>query len=243
MAHTEPIDVDRWVDERLATLTPQPWRPDAPARLAELHRRRAHAAARRVRWAGAAVVVTVICVSLPVTRAVGARCVGKCVDATRRVGQWIQGEPAASLPRVVGVTLGDIAPDLVGKDLQGAPVYLSSFRGRVVVLNFWATWCGPCRAEMPILNALRARFGEQDLVVIGVSMDADGWSAVSPFAAQEGITYPLAVGDDEVSAAYGGISELPTTFVINREGAIVVKRVGPLSENADYGPIATLVGR
>src|SRR6185295_8290037 len=221
MAHTELPDIDRWVDEHLASLTPAPWQPDASARLAELHRHRAIRAARRLRWAGAAVVITVVSVSLPVTRAFGERCVGTCVNATKLVGQWLRvDEPAAAQPAVVGAALGNIAPDLVGMDSQGKPVHLSSLRGRVVVLNFWATWCGPCVAEVALMNDLRTRFGAQDLAVVGVSMDADGWASVGPFAAAHSIDYALAVGDDNVADSYGGVGQLPTTFILDREGRI-----------------------
>jgi cytochrome c biogenesis protein CcmG/thiol:disulfide interchange protein DsbE len=163
---------------------------------------------------------------------------------TSRVAQWWRAdEPGAAVPRVVGAAVGDLAPDLVGLDSQGAPIHLSSHRGRVVVLNFWATWCGPCLAEIPLLNDLQARYGSQGVDVIGVSVDEGGWPVVAPFADKLKIAYPLALSNDEVAAAFGGLSEVPATFVIDREGRIVIKRVGVLSEEAAPLPIDRLIAR
>lgn len=229
MAHTSPNDFDRWVNDRLASLAPTPWQPDLQGRLADLHRVRTRTQRRRLRWTGAAVVATAVCVSLPVTRAFGARCVEACVYTTARMSQWWRAEePAASAPKVVGATLGDLAPDLLGTRASGASLSLASLRGHVVVVNFWATWCGPCLGEIPLLNALQTRLGSQGLDVVGVSLDQEGWPALTSFIDHQAMTYPVVLGSDDIAASYGGVAALPATFVIDRDGVIVAKVEGPI---------------
>jgi len=112
------------------------------------------------------------------------------------------------------------APDWQLPGLDGKTVKLSDFKGKVVVLNFWATWCPPCRKEIPDLIALHKKHGN-DLVVVGVSLDENGPAAVKSFVAKNGINYPVVMGDQRTASAYGGITAIPTTFVIDREGRIV----------------------
>jgi len=246
MAQSERIVVDSWVDTRLAALTPdRQWEPSASARLAEVNARRAADASRRRRWMVAAAAPVMLAVSLPGTRAAGARCFSACVAVPSRATQlWRADEPFAGRPPAPGSALGDLASDMLGTDAQGAPVRLSSFRGRVVIVNFWATWCPPCRTEIPRLNALRSRYAADGLEVIGVSIDEDGWSAVTPFAAAQEIDYPLALANENVTSAYGGVTALPTTFVIDRDGRIVQKIVGQLiDEKGDALQIGSVVGR
>ena len=106
-------------------------------------------------------------------------------------------------------------------NLEGKAVSLSDFKGKVVVLDFWATWCAPCRDEIPGFVELQKQFGDKGLVVIGVSLDQEGAAFVQKFTQQHGITYPVVIGDKEVVAAYDGIDVLPTTFIIDRAGKVV----------------------
>jgi thiol-disulfide isomerase/thioredoxin len=241
--HTD-VEVDRFVTARLAALAPAgSWEPNAAARMLDLQRRHARARSRRRRSASAAVAAGLVLVALPGTRAVGARCVGACVDAAARARQfWRGAEPEAGRVPAVGAALGDLAPDIVGTDRQNVPVQLSRLRGRVVVVNFWATWCGPCRAEIPMLNHLRDELGPRGLEVIGVSLDEEGWTAVSQFLAEQPIEYDITLGNDGVSDAFGGVTALPATFVIDRNGRIVMKTRGVLAAE-QAATIAELVGR
>ena len=120
---------------------------------------------------------------------------------------------------------GHSAPDFVLTDLQGHTVKLSDLRGKAVVLNFWATWCPPCKAEIPWFIDMQKRYGAQGLQVVGVNMDDDSdKNDVEKFAAQNAINYPILFGQEKVAEEYGGIDYLPTTFYIDRNG-VVLERV------------------
>ena len=118
------------------------------------------------------------------------------------------------------------APDWQLKDVNGNPLKFSDFRGKVVVLDFWATWCPPCRAEIPGLVAIHKKYADQGLSVIGVSVDQQGPAVVKPFMQRFSINYPVVMGNEKVLSDYGGISAIPTTFVIDREGNVVASHEG-----------------
>jgi peroxiredoxin len=113
------------------------------------------------------------------------------------------------------------------QDVNGKPVRLSQYRGRVVLLNFWATWCGPCRIEIPWLMDLYRRHRERGLVVLGVSVDA-AVPRVKPFAQQLKINYPVLIGAgrDDLSAAFGPFRGFPTSVIVARDGTICVRHIG-----------------
>lgn len=112
------------------------------------------------------------------------------------------------------------APDFALKDLNGRVYRLTDFKGRVVLLNFFATWCGPCRQEIPHLLKLRQKFGDQGVEIIGVSLDHEVDRVLRPFIQRYEITYPVLLGTREVVLDYGGIQGIPTTFVIDHNGTI-----------------------
>jgi len=120
-----------------------------------------------------------------------------------------------------------IAPDFELKTLAGRKVKLSDFRGKVVVLNFWATYCGPCRVEMPWLVDLSKQYRSRGLEVIGVSMDDEGeQKQVTDFVREIGVPYPILLGNHTVGDAYGGAHLLPQTFFIDRDGTIAESAIG-----------------
>jgi cytochrome c biogenesis protein CcmG/thiol:disulfide interchange protein DsbE len=125
----------------------------------------------------------------------------------------------------VGAKVGDIAFDFSLPDENGDQVALSDFRGKVVVLDFWATWCPPCRKEIPGFVQLQKKYPD-DVAVVGVSLDQEGWKKVSPFMEQNDINYTIVLGDESVTRKYGGINGIPTTFVIDGEGVIRDVHVG-----------------
>jgi cytochrome c biogenesis protein CcmG, thiol:disulfide interchange protein DsbE len=118
-----------------------------------------------------------------------------------------------------------LAPQFSLKGLNGEQVSLSDYRGKVVLIDFWATWCAPCKIEIPKLVKLQKKYAGEGLQVIGISMD-DGPEPVRGFARDFAINYPVAMGDVKVAEAYGGILGLPVAFLIDREGHIYRKMVG-----------------
>lgn len=120
---------------------------------------------------------------------------------------------------------GQLAPDWQLSGFDGKPIKLSDFKGKVVLLNFWATWCAPCRKEIPTLVALQKEHGERGVAVIGVSLDQGDPAAVQSFASRMGITYPVAIGNENVQTSYG-VEAIPTTFIVDRAGNIVAVHQG-----------------
>jgi len=138
------------------------------------------------------------------------------------------GWPDKSAPRtaVKDTKERKAAPDFELKDANGKVVHLSDYRGKVVLLDFWATWCGPCGIEIPWFTEFQRKYKDRGFTVLGVSMDDDGWKDVKPFVAEKKINYQIVLGDDKTSDQYGGVEALPTTFVIDREGRIASTHVG-----------------
>jgi peroxiredoxin len=128
---------------------------------------------------------------------------------------------------------GNAASDFTLTDARGATAKLSDYKGRVVLLNFWATWCGPCKIEIPWFIEFEKIYKDRGFAVLGISMDDDGWKAVKPFIEQKAVNYRVMVGDDNVARLYGGVESLPSTFLIDREGKVASTHVG-LATRSDY---------
>jgi peroxiredoxin len=131
------------------------------------------------------------------------------------------------------------APDFTLKDANGQTVRLSDYRGKVVLLDFWATYCGPCQIEIPWFKEFERQNKDKGFAVIGVAMGDEGWDVVKPFAQHIGINYRIVMGDDSVADLYGrvigaeSVEALPTTFLIDREGRIASVHIG-LSGKRDF---------
>jgi thiol-disulfide isomerase/thioredoxin len=130
---------------------------------------------------------------------------------------------ASSVPRLTPSTL---APDFSLESLDGKTLRLSDLRGKAVLLNFWATWCGPCKIEMPWFVDLQKQYGSQGLQIVGVAMDDASKEDIGKFAKDMGVNYPILIGKESVGDQYGGVPALPESFLISRDGKIVDKIIG-----------------
>ncbi len=136
-------------------------------------------------------------------------------------------KPMAALPKL------GAAPQWKLQDLAGKPVTFADFKGKVVVVDFWATWCPPCREEVPGYVELQNKYGKDGLMIVGVSLDQAGPEVVKAFAAKYGVNYPMVMGDEAVVTAFGGIEALPTTFLIDAQGQIRDRKIG-MESKEDY---------
>jgi peroxiredoxin len=136
------------------------------------------------------------------------------------------------------------APDFTLTDSNGQSVKLSDYRGKVVLLNFWATWCGPCQIEIPWFVEFEQQLKSRGFEVLGVSMDEDGWKVVKPYIAEKHINYRVLLGDETVSQLYGGLDALPTTFLIDRDGKFAFSpHIGLAGKNEYLSEIQSLLGK
>jgi thiol-disulfide isomerase/thioredoxin len=121
--------------------------------------------------------------------------------------------------------IGDSAPSFSRANLAGKQVKLTEYRGKLVLLNFWATWCGPCRKEMPLFSKWQQDYGAKGLQIIGLSMD-DEAATVKEFLTQRPVTYPILMGDAKLGEEFGGVLGLPLSFLIDAQGRVVAKYQG-----------------
>ncbi len=137
------------------------------------------------------------------------------------------GNSATPVSGSTGALAVDSLSGLPLKDLQDRDITLAQFRGQVVLVNFWATWCEPCQVEIPWMIALQKKYGPRGFTILGLSMDEDGKKAVEPFLEQkrfdvagqkEAMNYPILLGNDSIGAKFGGILGLPTSMLFTRDG-------------------------
>lgn len=134
--------------------------------------------------------------------------------------------PPASISKGLPAEKRQTASDFRLNDLEGRPVTLLEHKGKVVLVDFWATWCPPCRQEIPHFNALYSDYRSHGFEIIGISLDEGGPEVVRDFAKEYRVLYPLVMGNRQVTQAYGGIRGLPTTFLIDKQGRIAYKYAG-----------------
>jgi peroxiredoxin len=122
------------------------------------------------------------------------------------------------------------APEFALKDANGKTVRLEDYKGKVILLDFFATWCGPCKIEIPWFMEMERKNKDRGFAVLGVSMDDEGWDIVKPFLAELGVNYRVVIGNDSTAQLYGGVDALPTTFLIDRNGKIASVHIGLASK-------------
>ena len=146
---------------------------------------------------------------------------------------------SAGFKHVDSSLAGKPAPELKLKDLNGKDVALADFKGKVVFVNFWATWCDPCRVEIPWLIAMQDKYGPRGFTVLGLAMDEEGKSVVAPFVAKERydvngqqlpMNYPIVIGNEGVAEKFGGLLGYPTSVLISRDGRQIKRVTGVINE-------------
>ena len=137
---------------------------------------------------------------------------------------------------------GKLAPDFSLSSVDGKTLKLSDFRGKAVLLNFWATWCEPCKVEMPWFVDLQKKYGPNGLQVLGVAMDDASPKDIADFARKMGVNYPIVIGKEAVGDEYGGIPYLPSSFYIDRDGKVVERVFGLVSKSEIEGDIQKALG-
>lgn len=249
----EPDNVNRnsetklgeWVDLELAALDAHSeWQPDTQRGLALLHQRRANPAGPRRRWAWAAALATgVSLMAAPVTRSFAHRCLSACAIES----DWLRdvlagGTDANASTEPMKPRDRRLAPDFQLTDLSGERVSLSQFRGRAVLVNFWATWCAPCRQEIPLLEDFERAYGSRGLVVLGLAVDDSGWSVVRPFVEALKINYPVMLANSKITGLFGGLKAVPMTFIIDKQGRIAAVQAGACHKSECEADIQAVLG-
>jgi cytochrome c biogenesis protein CcmG/thiol:disulfide interchange protein DsbE len=149
---------------------------------------------------------------------------------------------AANLPAdLTPAASRKIATDFSLEDSKGALIKLSSFKGRVVLLDFWATWCTGCKVEIPWYIEFQDKYKSSGLSAIGVSLDDDGWKSVKPFLQQHKINYPIVIGNWDTMGKSFGFDSMPATLLIDRDGKIADLHVGMVDKEAFEADIRTLL--
>jgi peroxiredoxin len=218
-----------WVDEELAVLDAG-WTPDINRGLARL-RDRSGVRITRARvgtWSAVAATASVCLMAFPAPRAAAQYCMNCSVALWQNFAT-----SKTALAHLDAAKARKPAPNFTLKDASGRAVQLSSFKGKVVLLNFWATWCGGCKVEIPWFVEFQQTYAGRGFEVLGVSFDDDGWKLVKPFIAAKHLNYPVMICDSHIAALYGGVDALPVTYLIDKSGRIASTHLGVVSKS-DY---------
>lgn len=166
------------------------------------------------------------------------------VGACNAVDKGVEAKATEKKPVKVFVDTASLkpAPDFQVTDLTGKVVSLSDYAGKIIILDFWATWCGPCKLEIPHFIKLYDEYKAQGVEIVGLSLDAGGAKDVEPFARARKINYPMLLGNNKVVSDYGGVRGIPTAFVITQDGKIYRKYVGYRAPDIFEADIRALLG-
>ncbi len=223
MANNSAEPDNRWMDVQLAALkSGVEWQPDISRGLALLKERQSHRS-RRI-WSGSGLLVAgLVLLILPQSRVFA----HYCLDCTVSFWQKLSGSGSASGTMKLEAER-KLAPEFTVNDAAGKPVQLSSFKGKVVLLNFWATWCHGCKLEIPWFMEFERKYKTRGFEAIGVSTDDDGWKSVTPYVEEKKLNYTVVVGNEQISKLYG-VDGMPETLLIDREGKVAASWAGMVS--------------
>jgi peroxiredoxin len=240
MAKSNDFCADVWVGERLATLEPGDlWQPDTSQALQRLRHRASHPApSANWKWAAALASVAIVGMCLlafPAPRVFA----HYCLDCSVALIQSLS-SPSSIHQELTPEANRKTAPDFALEDASGKQLRLSAFRGKVVLLDFWATWCHGCATEIPWFVEFAGKYNDRGLSVIGVSLDADGWKAVKPYIAKNGMNYPIVIGDDSLANLYK-VTAMPVTLLIDQQGRIAATHEGVFTKNTYAAEIEKLL--
>jgi peroxiredoxin len=228
MANDDERKVQNWVDAHLAVLRPDAsWHPNAAIALASLRERLVAKTAWKRTWTAATLTAAGLLLLFLVTprpRVLAQR----CVDCSIALWQSLSTTPPAQAV-LQPEAARKPAPDFTLTDTSGKPIKLSDSKGRVVLLNFWATWCGGCQTEIPWFIEFHNKYKGAGLDVIGVSMDNDGWKSVKPYVREKNVTYAIVVGNEAVAKRYA-VEAMPVTLLIDRDGKIATTHLGVVTK-------------
>jgi peroxiredoxin len=229
-----------WVDQRLAVLNPDDgWQPNVVTRLAQLKDRCKQTGFASKRWVwltGAVAATCFLLLALPTSRALAHRCLECTVEAWQALA-----EPGSQAIDLKPETERQIAPDFALKDQQGTEIRLSDLKGKVVLVNFWATWCHGCQIEIPWFIEFEKKYKERGLTILGVSMDDDGWKSVKPWIKEKRVNYAIVIGNQALGKEYG-LKGMPLSVLIDRKGKIADMHASIVKRAAEQREIEALLG-
>ncbi len=239
MDTNKPTELSLWVDEHMSKLhLDDNWQPDASAGLARLkllRHRSANWFFKRWFWTVAtAAVVFLFAISLPSPQVLA----HKCLECS--VAVWQSLASNSSQTTLTPERDRKAAPDFSLKGADGEDVRLSDLRGKVVLVNFWATWCEGCQVEIPWFVEFQSKYGARGLKVVGVSMDDDGWKSVKPWIKEKQVNYSIVIGNEGLAKQYG-VDGMPQTVVVDARGKIAAVRAGIVNKAETENDIRALL--
>ena len=244
-ASNSSLDSADWIDDRLASLTPhETWHPDLAAAQSQLReqiavRQSRHSWSRMIGWSAilvtASLIIAIALTSAPTPRVLAQR----CIDCSIAVWQTISPNAPAQ-PKLIPAADRVPAPDFTLTDADGKSVRLSDAQGKVVLVNFWATWCGGCQVEIPWFRQFYATYKDKNFDAIGISLDSDGWTSVRPYLKEKPIAYTIVIGTDATAKLFN-VTAMPVTVLIDRQGKIAATHTGLVTKSTYQSEIESLL--
>lgn len=230
---------DSWVEQRLTALDPgAEWEPDVNAGLLRFRELRVRGGWISGRWLFAATGALGVCIclmALPSPKVLAHRCL-EC-----SVAVWQSLLPSAPVQsNLKPPSARSLAPDFKLEDANGKDVKLSDLKGKVVLVNFWATWCEGCQVEIPWFVEFQKEYASRGLVIVGISLDDDGWKSVKPWIKEKKVNYPIVIGNEGLGKQYG-LGGMPLTALVDREGRIADVHQGIVEKAATQQKIRDLL--